>query len=209
MSDDWSALARDADERELRERILTGYQAGKPFTPYVPTIDLPAARGRVLDFGCGLGRNFPYLRSVAAEVTGYDLAPMIERCRTLADYRGVRLTADWAALRAERFDLIFCALVLQHVPPAVCASALADFARMAPSVYVLTRGASDAGTSVIAAIAASEAFDAGPCVEVDHDPATHQLRVIGVKPVGACLAPTDPAHYELLLRSRYNPRSPE
>jgi 2-polyprenyl-3-methyl-5-hydroxy-6-metoxy-1,4-benzoquinol methylase len=203
---DWDALAREADERELRERILTGYRAGKPFTPYVPTIALPSPLARALDFGCGLGRNFPYLTSIAAGVTAYDLPPMIERCRALADHRGVRLSADWPALRTERFELIFCALVLQHVPVDACAAAVADFARMAPCVYLLTRGASDFGTNVLAAIAASALFDAGPCVEVDHDPATHQLRVLGVRPLDACLAPSDMSHYEVLLRSRYNPR---
>ena len=56
--DEWSDIAvGDADE--LRERILTGYKSGKPFTPYVPTIPLPATIESVLDFGCGLGRNFP------------------------------------------------------------------------------------------------------------------------------------------------------
>ena len=49
----------------MRERILTGYKAGKPFTPYVPTITLPAPIESVLDFGCGLGRNFPYLKTIA------------------------------------------------------------------------------------------------------------------------------------------------
>jgi len=41
---------------------------------------------------------------------------------------------------------------------------------------------------------------------VDHDPATHQLRVLGARPIDACLESTDIAHYEVLLRSRYNPR---
>ena len=38
--EEWNEIAAgDADE--LRERILTGYKSGKPFTPYVPTIPLP------------------------------------------------------------------------------------------------------------------------------------------------------------------------
>ena len=38
--EDWLAVARGADE-DIRERILTGYQDGKPFTPYLPTLSLP------------------------------------------------------------------------------------------------------------------------------------------------------------------------
>src|SRR3990170_538113 len=81
---EWADLAAAASDDDLRERILTGFKEGKPFTPYVPTIALPAPLGSVLDFGCGLGRNFPYLRSVASRVVGYDLPAMIERCRELA-----------------------------------------------------------------------------------------------------------------------------
>ena len=33
----WMSVASEADE-EIRERILTGYKDGKPFTPYVPTV---------------------------------------------------------------------------------------------------------------------------------------------------------------------------
>ena len=50
---------------------------------------------RVLDFGCGLGRNFPYLTSFAREVVGFELPPMIERCRTLSDHPVTLLTSDW------------------------------------------------------------------------------------------------------------------
>ena len=84
--DDWLSVAAADDPDEVRERILTGYRDGKPFTPYVPTISLPDSIDRVLDFGCGLGRNFPYLTSIAREVVGFDLPPMIDRCRTLATH---------------------------------------------------------------------------------------------------------------------------
>ena len=67
--DDWLAAAR-ADNDELRERILTGYKAGKPFTPYVPTIAIATPLAAALDFGCGLGRNFPYLTAVPGAWTG-------------------------------------------------------------------------------------------------------------------------------------------
>jgi len=36
--DDWLNAARSADPDDLREQILTGFRAGKPFTPYVPTL---------------------------------------------------------------------------------------------------------------------------------------------------------------------------
>ena len=112
--DDWLTAARSADADQLRERILTGFKAGKPFTPYVPTLALPSPLRSVLDFGCGLGRNFPYLASLGASVTGFDLPPMIERCRTLAPTPVERLSDDWAARSGLSFDLIFASLVLPN-----------------------------------------------------------------------------------------------
>jgi hypothetical protein len=63
--DDWMAVAEAASSDDIRERILTGYKDGKPFTPYVPTLPIRGMVGSVLDFGCGLGRNFPYLKRIA------------------------------------------------------------------------------------------------------------------------------------------------
>jgi hypothetical protein len=200
--EDWLSVARAEDPEDVRERILTGYREGKPFTPYVPTLSLPAAMSRVLDFGCGLGRNFPYLTSVSREVVGFDLPPMIDRCRTLATHRVSLLSSDWQEVCSHRYDLILATLVLQHVETEQCRAYLRDFARIAPLVYVLTRVRSDFGVNVLDLIAETGLFDAGTCVEVDHDPDTHQLRVLGERPFEEVRQAPDGGHYELLLRSR-------
>ena len=200
--DDWLAVAREASADDLRERILTGFKDGKPFTPYRPTVALPAPVGRVLDFGCGVGRNFPYLKEIASHITGFDLPPMIERCRDLAPVPADTLAADWTSIRSDRFDLIFTALVLQHMEPDACRSRLIDFARMAPAVYLLTRTNSDFNTSVLEQIAEVGVFHAGECVEVEHDESTHQLRVIGTQALEEVLRNRRDGHYELVLRPR-------
>lgn len=194
--DDWLSIAREDDD-EIRERILTGYKDGKPFTPYVPTVALPPL-GRVLDFGCGLGRNFPFLTRVAREVTGFDLPPMIERCRGL-EPSGVVLTADWEALRPSRFDLIFASLVLQHIDPEPARAYLRDFARMSPLTYVLTRTGTDAGEWMLDVLVEEGLFVPGDCVDVDHDPVTHQLRVLARRPFAAARADRTERHMEVLL----------
>src|SRR5690348_16436338 len=130
--DYWLKVAESSDPDDLREHILTGFKDGKPFTPYVPTIELPAPIGRVLDFGCGVGRSFPFLKKVARHVTGFDLPPMIARCRALAAESADELLEDWQQVRTRRFDLIVCVLVLQHIEPANCRAFLTDFADMAP-----------------------------------------------------------------------------
>ena len=199
--DEWSDIAAgDADE--LRERILTGYKAGKPFTPYVPTITLPAPLESVLDFGCGLGRNFPYLKTIASRVEGYDLPPMIERCRALATEPVSDLTSDWAVTRTRRYALVFASLVLQHIDTGECRRYLADFARMAPHVYLLTRTRTDFGAVMLDLVADSGLYISGTCRIVDHDPDTHQLRIVGERSFDEARASTDDVHYELLLRSQ-------
>jgi SAM-dependent methyltransferase len=199
--EDWLSVASADDVDEVRERILTGYRDGKPFTPYVPTIDLPPAT-RVLDFGCGLGRNFPYLTSIAPQIVGFDLPPMIERCRSLPDRPVVDLTSDWDDVRSSRFDLVFATLVLQHIETDACRSYLEDFAHIAPATYVLTRVRSDFDLNVLDLIERTQLFDPSDCIEVDHDPATHQLRVVGRQRFDEVRQLGDGGHYELLLRVR-------
>jgi SAM-dependent methyltransferase len=198
----WLAIARGSNPDDLRESILSGYKAGKPFTPYVPTLALPSPIGWTLDFGCGIGRNFPFLKSRAPHVAGFDLEPMIERCRALATDDVEFLTAHWEEVTSRRFDLVFASLVLQHIEPEVYRSYLQDFARISPALYVLTRIEGDFGSNVLRVIAETELFDAGECVEVDHDPDTHQLRVIGRKSLTEAWRGPGGAHYETLLRSR-------
>jgi len=196
----WLSVARAPDADDVREHILSGYKDGKPFTPYVLTFALPVPVDRVLDFGCGLGRNLSYLKTIARHITGFDLPPMIERYRTMAGGGADVLSDDWNGLRENRFDLIFAALVLQHIETEACRSYLMDFLRMAPAVYLLTRADNDFGENVFDIIAQTDMFEAGDCVEVDHDPDTSQLRVLGCSPFDACRQAKN-GHFEVLLHS--------
>ena len=201
--DYWFSIAQSASADDLREHILTGFKDGKPFTPYVPTVQLPPEPRRVLDFGCGVGRTFPFLKRIAAHVTGFDLPPMIERCRALAPQPADALFDDWERVRTQQFDLIVSVLVLQHIEPVLCSDYLRDFARMAPATYLLSRADSDFGSNVFASIASTGLFEVpGDCVEVEHDPATNQLRILGRRTFAAICAPETTGHFEVLLRSQ-------
>jgi SAM-dependent methyltransferase len=163
---------------------------------------LPSPVERVLDFGCGVGRSFPFLRQIAGHVTGFDLPPMIARCRALATQEADELFDDWQEVRTRRFDLIVCVLVLQHIEPSNCRVLLTDFAAMAPAVYLLTRADSDFDTNVLAEVSATGRFDVNDCVQVDHDPQTHQLRVLGRVSWAAASDASARGHYETILYSR-------
>ena len=201
--DFWMSLAENAHTDDLRDRILAGYKAGKPFTPYVPTIPMPEPLESVLDFGCGLGRNFPYLSGIARSVAGFDLPPMIERCREVAGGSVDLLSPDWQQLCELRFDLIFTTLVLQHIEPQPARAFLRDFSHMAPSVYLLTRTDTDFGENLLDIVADLGLFEVfGACVEVDHDPETHQLKVVGRMTFEEARALEPSRHVELMLRAR-------
>ena len=199
---DWQTLANSANPDDLREHILTGYKNGKPFLPYVPTIPLATSVTWVLDFGCGVGRNFPYLKSVAQHVAGFDLPPMVRRCRVLATEHVDLLSDDWTDMSSRRFDLIFSALVMQHVEPDACRRYFADFARMAPMTYLLTRLQSDFGENVLRIAGDSGLFDVEECAEVEHNPADHTLRQLRHRSGAELQQATDNLHYDVRLRSR-------
>jgi hypothetical protein len=105
-------------------------------------------------------------------------------------------------LSSRQFDLIFAALVLQHVEPEACRHYLADFARMAPLTYLLTRLQSDFGENVLRIVGDSGLFDIEECAEVEHDPARHTLRQVGSRSAAAVLQSSDNLHYDVRLRSR-------
>jgi hypothetical protein len=95
--------------------------------------------------------------------------------------------------------LIFASLVLQHIEPELTRLFLRDFAQMAPTTYLLTRTFTDFGEPLLDVVAETNLFDASECVVVDHDPITHQLRVLDRQSFEAARASTDSRHYELLL----------
>jgi hypothetical protein len=118
------------------------------------------------------------------------------RERILTGYK-----SEWQHLRVLTFDLIVCSLVLQHIEPQPARLFLRDFTDMTPAVYLLTRAMADFDENMLDVIADTELFDAGECVEVDHDPFTHQLKALQTVPFEEARLRRD-GHFELLLRPR-------
>ena len=97
---------------------------------------------------------------------------------------------------------VFASLVLQHIATDECRDYLADFARMAPHVYLLTRTRTDFDAVMLDLIGESGLYRAGPCRIVDHDPVTHQLRTMGERTFDEARESPEDLHYEVLLRSQ-------
>lgn len=84
-------------------------------------VELVPAGGRVLDLGCGEGRDSVYFALHGLDVTGLDVSPDgLAKARRLADERKVHVR--WLPLSmldvpvAGRFDLVYSCGSIHHVP---------------------------------------------------------------------------------------------
>jgi ubiquinone/menaquinone biosynthesis C-methylase UbiE len=76
---------------------------------------------KALDFGCGTGRSTRFLRKLAFDVVGVDIAePMLRRARTFDPEGDYRLVADGdlSALGDVEFDLVLAAFPFDNIPSA-------------------------------------------------------------------------------------------
>jgi len=103
------------------------------------------AGARALDVGCGGGLLCEALSHKGASVTGIDLAPgMVEVARLHAAEAGLDIdyrvaAAETLAAGADRFDVITCMEMLEHVPrPQHMLATLAALVRPGGSVFVST-----------------------------------------------------------------------
>lgn len=122
----WKIDAFFATGRDDAERFLANLTRLAPDTP----------RGRALDFGCGVGRVTRALGERFERVTGADVAvSMVKRARELNHDRPncrfiVTPQAHLNTIDTASFDVIYCRLVLQHVPPAYLFGYLPELVRV-------------------------------------------------------------------------------
>jgi len=85
-------------------------------------IDPNFAPGRVLDFGCGVGRTLVPFAAIAAQVTGLDVSPaMLQESQSNCDEVGrsnvqLLVSDDGLSNLTGDFDLIHSVIVFQHIP---------------------------------------------------------------------------------------------
>lgn len=85
---------------------------------------------RVLEYGCGIGRNIPYIQTSfpAAEVYGTDITEgTLEYARSQNINSNFFLESD--DLELGLFDLIFVAGVFHHIPPAERSRSMSTLAK--------------------------------------------------------------------------------
>ena len=147
---EWEQFASELPLDEVKEKILTGYLADPRVWDASGCDHLRDFEqllfGSVLDFGCGLGRNFSSLKEIFNHVDGYDLPAMIERLESdePALAASARLiSSDWTAVKKQRYDLVVATLVFQHIFERELVSCLSDISTMSPYLWVETRSWND------------------------------------------------------------------
>ncbi len=130
----WSVIvSQEFVSANIAENIERFYESGRNnlaniFNPLTRSGIAAERFGKVLDFGCGVGRLSLALAPYADQVVGVDISPPhLKLARERADATGVT-NADFRPIDAPGdlddlagFDLIVSLIVLQHNPPPVMA----------------------------------------------------------------------------------------
>jgi len=146
------------DLKSARERVLSGWGSREgPLPADIGLMQRASFGNRVLDLGCGVGRNLKELAARADEVVGYDFEGMLslveEGLGSIPS--NVVLESNWEAVRTMTFDSVLVSLVLQHLEHHDLDSILTDLSRMTSRLYIHTRSANDFGDTVFNLIAAN------------------------------------------------------
>ncbi len=117
-SENWAHIAQQPLE-VIKDYLLTGYLHGAPYVDDSLDEFFEHRRklGSILDFGCGIGRNFAQLSRRCRQLVGYDIAPMVQTCSRCVDgvFDNLVLLDDWQAVRRRKFDLVVAHFAFQHL----------------------------------------------------------------------------------------------
>lgn len=147
LRNDWTTLSTDdpfwavyssPDKRgtwDVGEFLATGEEEVSRVLDGLAQVRPGATRDSVLDFGSGVGRLTLPLSRAFVRAVGVDIAePMIAQARRL-DPEGqcefvLNVAPDLQVFNDAEFDLVYSSIVLQHIPPDLVLSYIAEFFRV-------------------------------------------------------------------------------
>jgi SAM-dependent methyltransferase len=163
----WEAIAQ-LDLDDIKEHNVTGYKTGAGYDPLNFDLLRQATLGSILDFGCGIGRNFSTLTRRCKRLVGYDLPAMMKACRKYCNRTGdITLTDKWEYIESNRFDVVVAAFVFQHIPYGeACQELLKRLSKRCTRLYIASRNwADDDRRSVFQDILDSGVWELSECTE--------------------------------------------
>ncbi len=135
----WAILthpARKGGRWDIADFFETGRVEVAAVMDYLGALPIGLQRGRVLDFGCGVGRLTQAFCDHAAECHGVDIAPSMIRLARRYNRFGERARyhlnerPDLSLFADDTFDLVYSNLVLQHMNPRYSAAYIREFMRI-------------------------------------------------------------------------------
>ncbi|MFQ6006078.1 MAG: class I SAM-dependent methyltransferase, partial [Woeseia sp.] len=103
---------------------------------HLTRLGVVVARGRAMDFGCGVGRLTQALCEEFDEAVGVDISCSMIECAEKHNNFGdrciyrVNTTDDLKLLDSASFDFVYSNLSLQHSPPEASSRYIAEFFRV-------------------------------------------------------------------------------
>lgn len=149
---------------------------------------------RVLDFGVGMGRNRPYLKTLFSEVHGFDTEPMVKNFRSKNPFEN-GVFDDFDDVLKFKYDAVYESVVMQHIPPQEVIYRLYQISSISKYFVSWTRSYNDYlrnfqhrkfGVNIASLISSLDAFDIVDCS------------------IDLCNAKTlmDETHYKILYKSK-------
>ena len=200
----WEYVGSHPDIKGTKTHIWTphkeggAWQATPIYEPHLKILKENIKFDKVLDFGCGLGRNFPTLEALFEEIHGFDTCPMVDKLVSIHEEEGLGyelLTCDWDAHKDNVFDCVFECTVLQHIPTEEVKSRLKDISQMTEYLVGNFRSFNDqnrdfkqnfGGHNMMQLVEEVDAFDIVDC---------------SIDPWSAATL-MDVTHYNILLKSK-------
>ena len=149
---------------------------------------------RVLDFGIGMGRNKPYLKTLFSEVHGFDTEPMINNLKS-KNPSETNVFYDWNEVSKFEYDAVYESVVMQHIPPQEVIYRLYQISSISKYFVSCTRSYNDYlrnfqhakfGVNIASLISSLDAFEAVDCS-------------IGLPKAFSLM---DETHYKILYKSK-------
>ena len=130
----------NANKDTAGDLILTGYTGEfKDMPIYEEVLGLVGNGNRILDFGCGVGRNTIALSNMYNSVFGFDLPSMIELIPEENKSENITYSYDWSTIRDLSFDCVLSSLVFQHIEDEELKNYLYDLSKMTDKMIMHSR----------------------------------------------------------------------
>lgn len=138
-TDPFWAVLTDPDRRRKgwnpEEFFARGVSEINSVIEYVKSLNINLKTGRVLDFGCGVGRLTQALAEYFDECYGVDISPVMIELALKYNRHGVKCrylvngSDDLKVFQDGFFDFVYTALTLQHMEPRYSLNYIREFAR--------------------------------------------------------------------------------